>query len=243
MALMANTRINTADLRIFTDYHSHVLPGMDDGAQDLATSTTMMTMYRNQHVKRLVATPHYYAHKETVHKFLKRREEAFNRFGELRDYLTVLPGAEVRVEHGLCETPQVDRLTMGESKCILFELPFSPLKEWMLSEVLNIAYSYKITPIFAHIERYTELFTTEDMERLLSIQDAVYQISNRTLFKRDTRAFVLDLANAGYKIVFGSDAHNSHERFPNNIEAFKTLRFKLSKEVLTRLLEFSENLL
>ena len=49
---------------MLTDYHCHILPGIDDGAQDIDTSLGMIEIMREQGVERLIATPHFYAHEE-----------------------------------------------------------------------------------------------------------------------------------------------------------------------------------
>ena len=59
---------------MLTEYHCHVLPGLDDGSQNLGTSLAMLEMMKDQGVKRVVFTPHFYYHKEeSVDSFLERR--------------------------------------------------------------------------------------------------------------------------------------------------------------------------
>ena len=58
------------------DFHTHILPGMDDGAADVSTAVAMIRKLQEQGVERIVLTPHYYAENESVEEFLERREEA-----------------------------------------------------------------------------------------------------------------------------------------------------------------------
>ena len=51
------------------DLHTHILPGMDDGAKDTATSLQMLRMERDQGVDTVVLTPHYYRHRESAEDF------------------------------------------------------------------------------------------------------------------------------------------------------------------------------
>ena len=46
-----------------TDLHTHILPGMDDGARDVETSLELLRMEREQGVDRVVFTPHFYREK------------------------------------------------------------------------------------------------------------------------------------------------------------------------------------
>lgn len=49
---------------MLTEYHCHILPGMDDGSDSVDTSLKMVEMLKTQGVGRLIATPHFYAHRE-----------------------------------------------------------------------------------------------------------------------------------------------------------------------------------
>ena len=48
------------------DFHSHILPGIDDGARNLDTSMAMLEQIREQKVDYMVATPHFYASKDRI---------------------------------------------------------------------------------------------------------------------------------------------------------------------------------
>ena len=53
------------------DFHSHILPEMDDGSKDVKMSLAMLQMEREQGVTEVVFTPHFYAQQDTVAHFLK----------------------------------------------------------------------------------------------------------------------------------------------------------------------------
>ena len=58
------------------DWHTHILPEMDDGSQDVAESISMINMLVSQGINTVIATPHFYANDETVDSFLERRKKA-----------------------------------------------------------------------------------------------------------------------------------------------------------------------
>ena len=45
---------------MITDYHTHVLPGIDDGSKDAETSLEMLIQLKEQGIERVIATPHFY---------------------------------------------------------------------------------------------------------------------------------------------------------------------------------------
>ena len=61
------------------DFHSHILPEMDDGSKDAKMSLAMLQMEREQGVMEVVFTPHFYAQQDTVAHFLKKREQSVSR--------------------------------------------------------------------------------------------------------------------------------------------------------------------
>ena len=59
-----------------TDLHTHILPGMDDGAKDAAAAAAMLRMEAEQGVTGVALTPHFYRADETPERFLARRGAA-----------------------------------------------------------------------------------------------------------------------------------------------------------------------
>lgn len=59
------------------DFHSHVLPGIDDGSRNIETSIEMLRLSRNAGVDRMIATPHFYADEDRIEHFLEKREHAY----------------------------------------------------------------------------------------------------------------------------------------------------------------------
>ena len=55
------------------DLHTHILPGMDDGAKDVKTSLALLRMESAQGVGTVVLTPHFYRDREEPQHFLTRR--------------------------------------------------------------------------------------------------------------------------------------------------------------------------
>ena len=62
------------------DFHSHILPGIDDGARNLNSSMSMLEQVREQKVDYMVATPHFYASQDRIETFLQRRRDAWDAF-------------------------------------------------------------------------------------------------------------------------------------------------------------------
>lgn len=60
------------------DFHSHVLPGIDDGSDCVEESLEMLHTAKNQGVSTMLATPHFYAQDVSVDHFLEKRKKAYD---------------------------------------------------------------------------------------------------------------------------------------------------------------------
>ena len=58
------------------DFHSHVLPEMDDGSASVDMSIAMLQMQAEQGITHVIATPHFYPSRDDPERFLDRRNRA-----------------------------------------------------------------------------------------------------------------------------------------------------------------------
>lgn len=198
------------------DSHCHILPYMDDGAESLDISLQMIRLMHSQGVQTIVATPHFYAHREkSVKSFLERRAKSYKRLVEADKKNTeIMLGAEVAVEHSISQLSDVDKLCIEGTDYILFELPFTAFSHWALEEINNISYEYKLVPVFAHINRYLNYYSKSEMTEVLQ-SDAIMQFNIEAFASFKERRFVKELIKKGHRYMFGSDAHNMTDRKPN----------------------------
>ena len=81
-----------------TDLHTHILPGMDDGAQTIEEALALLQTQAQQGVDAVALTPHFYGRRESVESFLSRREAAWQQLLEATAGLQtpkLILGAEV----------------------------------------------------------------------------------------------------------------------------------------------------
>lgn len=195
-----------------TDAHIHILPCIDDGSDSIETSHKMLDMLKQQGVEQIIATPHFYAHRsKNIQFFLEKREEAYRLIGS-PEYIRL--GAEVAIEHGISDMTGIEKLAIQGSDLILLELPYTGYSSWMEEEIYNIAITYKLKPVIAHIHRYLEYYTKEQIEQILKMK-AIFQVNNEAFSNFKERRFVKRLIKEEYPVVFGSDSHNTDSRRPN----------------------------
>jgi tyrosine-protein phosphatase YwqE len=147
---------------VMVDMHSHVLPGIDDGAQNIEESIVLVKRLMGLGIKKIIATPHimadYYKNTpETIGNALEILK------AELKTQAIDII-VEAAAEHYFDETfePRIENkqlLTMGDNYA-LFEFSFinNPPNTMQAIQKM-IDYSYK--PILAHPERYSFMDITQ----------------------------------------------------------------------------------
>ena len=198
-----------------TEYHCHILPGIDDGSDSAETSLAMISLMQEQGIARIIATPHFYAHREkSVAHYLEKRQAAFSQIQQQSPVSEIRLGAEVAIEQGLSELAGIEQLRIAGTDLILLELPYRPYASWMSEEIYNIAAEYHLRVILAHVHRYLEYYSKSEMQKILSA-NVIFQVNNEAFGSWKERRFVKKLIAEEMPVVFGSDAHNLGNRRPN----------------------------
>ncbi|MBO5460197.1 MAG: capsular polysaccharide biosynthesis protein [Ruminococcus sp.] len=211
---------------MLTDYHCHVLPGIDDGAETPEISERMLDMMKMQDVGRVILTPHFYPHRESsVEDFLKKRANAFAKISHGTKFEFHL-GAEIAIERGISDISGIEQLAVEGTNLMLLELPFSGYGRWVLDEIHNLKCA-GIVPVLAHIHRYIGIYSKSELDEILNT-DAIFQVNAEAFSSFRERRFVKRLIRSGAKVVFGSDAHNLSDRKPN----FDFLKRKVKDEII-----------
>ena len=212
-----------------TDFHSHVLPGIDDGSDSTETSLQMLDMWRKQGIGRICATPHFYAEYNTPERFLKRRNAAYaalrGAMGDDDSYPSFLLGAEVRFFDGISGTRELPALCLQGTELLLLEMPFTKWSDRMLGEVDDIC-RRGIQPVAAHIERYFSYNDKKTMRRFMEL-DILVQCNAEFFLTRRTSRKALHMLREGRIHFLGSDAHNVGTRCPNIGPALDLISRKL----------------
>ena len=81
------------------DFHTHILPGIDDGAKDVSVSAAMLETEKEQGVNEIVLTPHYYGKFYSPTDFVRRRAAASRRGSRGGQHLCKFPAASQCIVH------------------------------------------------------------------------------------------------------------------------------------------------
>lgn len=226
------------------DFHSHILPQIDDGSSGVKESLEMLEELSLQGVDTVVATSHFYATQRSPQEFLARRERAFE---QLKARLPenaprILLGAEVLYFPGMSRMDELSTLCIEGTNILLLEMPFRPWSEHMIREVHDLARSGRYTLMMAHIERYYDDQPVSVWDDLLG--EGVLMQSNADCFlpffagRKALRLLREDRIH-----LLGTDCHNMTSRPPQMDEALRVIRRRLGEEKLAQIDELGRELL
>lgn len=220
-------RIATFDLT--TDIHSHILPGIDDGAQDMETSLALLRGLESLGLKSVWLTPHV---KENVFpNTFESVTAAFDKFRQ--DIAGAGIGLTLNVAAEYYMGPRfLDLLASGaklltiKDKYILVEVSMQQEPLFIFETMYEIA-GRGYVPILAHPERYKYYYGREDVFAKLRRQGCKFQINLLSVagyYGRDVRSAAMKLLKSGYYDFTGTDIHNArHLEFLADKSARKVL--------------------
>ena len=228
-----------------TDFHTHILPGIDDGCQSVQDSVKLIQCELKDGIENIFLTPHFYPQQMFPSSFLENRNQAMEQllasFPSDAQLPNLILGAEVLYCPGMSQWEQLDSLTLGNSNYILIEMPFDRWSDNTFLELKRIC-KRGLTPILAHIERSIPVLGAARFINCLHALPVLLQ-SNCEFFtdKRTQRTALKLLAEKKIHII-GSDCHRPNWRSPNMSQAKEIILNNIDHE--TRLhLKQSENLI
>ncbi len=199
------------------DLHSHILPGIDDGARDWDETLRMCRMAAEDGVETLAATPHIV---EGIYP--NETPQIAAHLDELRRRLDgaapeVILGAEVRVGANLVERLAAGTIpTLNGRSYLLLELPYDILPPGLDRLIFQLKVQ-GITPIIAHPERNLRIQQQPDLLAPLIRGGALVQVTAMSIageFGERVRACAETILRCRMAHLLASDAHNAAKRPP-----------------------------
>lgn len=198
------------------DMHSHILPGIDDGAQNMEETMQALREAYQQGIRAVIATPHYYPERyepdgERIRELCRQvKSQCRQENLDIRLY----SGQECFYYSELADKlDQGEVLTLAGSRYVLTEfLPDSPYVQ--IQQGLNQLLQRGYYPVLAHFERYECL---EKEERLWELKNrgVLLQMNFDTFIQKKhwfSKNLWGKLLQSGIVDLVGSDCHGMHFR-------------------------------
>lgn len=203
----------------YIDIHSHLLPGIDDGARNLEMSLQMLRTAQKEGIAEIIVTPHnkparHSAGKQKISSLIKELNERMQEEGIV---IKLHMGNELYYRSGLAEELMEGKgLTMAGSEYVLTE--FSPMDDY--DYIRNGIYSLTAggyRPILAHVERYAKIRGRLDRVEELIKMGCYLQANAESILGNlgfQTKLFTKMLLKERLLHFVATDAHDMTARSP-----------------------------
>ena len=221
---------------MYIDFHTHILPDIDDGARGMEMALEMLAVAGECGAETVILTPHVDASSD-FDKFLSVRNEKYAALCDAalkdgRKFPKLLRGAEVLLDTALSECEGARSLCIEGTELLLLELPYTSWNSWYSHEIHNIIKNHGVIPVLAHIERYINNVTDiKKLEQLISL-GAKFQINASSFLSFSGRRIIRELAADGLISAIGSDAHNLSRRSPDIKKALNAFGKKFGPDFI-----------
>ena len=238
------SKLADSNKELIIDFHSHILPGIDDGSKSMEESLRMLETSRDSGVECVVLTPHFYADKWDAATFLSSRARAFEELSSAASELGIMLalGAEVEYFEGITAMEELQSMNISGTDAVMIEMPFCPWSKRVVRDVIEIAGRRKHRVIIAHIERYIDYQDEAVIEDLLNA--GVVMQANANSFSGLFRSHkCIKMLKNGLIHVIGSDCHNMTVRPPNLMSALDTIGKKCGTAALDNIMRVGNSIL
>ncbi|KGK91253.1 histidinol phosphatase [Desulfosporosinus sp. HMP52] len=195
------------------DTHSHILPGLDDGAKTIADSLGIVRQLVHSGFTTLIATPHVMEGRDFLspEEILAAVEQLRKHVAEEEILVEIWPGAENYISPDLGKWAGEGKLmTLGNTgKYLLLELPMLEIPQYT-EQVLFDLQVQGLTPVLAHPERNRGLIERPEYLVEWANKGVLFQMNLRSLSGRygpEAQELAERMLRSGLIHFVGSDAH------------------------------------
>lgn len=199
------TLLKSGFLNHFTDYHTHILPGVDDGIKTMEESLELLRLFEEEGVKSIVLTPHImdeYPHNDPI--FLRARFEKLQQ--QYQGVIELRLGAEYMIDSKFGEHLKGEMLTIKENY-LLVETSYVFEPQGFMAAIKEAKdKGYQI--VLAHPERYS--YMTREHHRQLRQLCVFYQLNLPSVlgfYGPKVYQNALDLLESNSYHFIGTDIH------------------------------------
>lgn len=217
------------------DLHSHILPGVDDGSDDMDMSLKIANLYVENGINKVISTSHYIEGEVcNSPELLRKGIESLQYELDILDIpLEIYPGNEIYL------TPNVvgkvldgEILTLNDSNYVLIELPMKEMPIYVKEMIYELRLK-GITPIIAHPERNSRI--QEDPNILCEFinMGALAQLnlpSLEGLYGKSANNTAITLLQHNMIHFAGTDTHSNRRRSPKVRKSLEILSSLVSSE-------------
>lgn len=209
------------------DFHSHILPQIDDGSENPEMSADMLNISLNEGALHICATPHFIAGEiEIAREDYERRLEELSSF-YCNPNIKILSGLELYIHPDLPKLYKEKRIWgLNNTRYLLIELPMQEFPIYTEKLFYQLRLEGAI-PIIAHPERNTRIMKHNELLVNLVEQGTLVQMnagSLRGIYGQTVQKCAEKFVRMNMVHILGSDGHNNTKRTTEIAEGYKRVK-------------------
>lgn len=224
----------------FIDMHSHILPGVDDGAKDVEEMKKMLQIAYDEGIRCIIATPHHHPHRGRAPvETLKKRAAILRQAAhEIDDRFRIFLGTEIYFGQDVAQKLKEGKiLSMNRREYVLVEFPPSQTYQYIRQGLQQLQFAgYEV--ILAHVERYHCIVEEPELAEELHDMGVNLQVNAGSIIGdsgRKIKKFIEGLMDQDLVFCVGTDAHDTKKRPPKMKKAAKHVEKKYGEDYTRRI--------
>ena len=230
---------------MYFDIHSHILPGVDDGAKDMEESIKLLEMMQAQGITHVLATPHFYPQEDNLTDFSERISVTYAKL-EAETVKRGLPkiylGCEMLYFEGIGQSESLPVLCLNGTNYLLLELTDECINNTLFKDIIDMRDKIGVIPIIAHVERYCKAKNYKKFIKFLISEKIPTQINASSVLMPFFKRVIKRLLKANVVFALATDAHSVKERPPLLIPALRVISDIFGDEYRIQLIKNSTEL-
>lgn len=225
------------------DLHCHLLPGIDDGARNIAESMALAKMAYDSGITHVVCTPHI--HEPYFNNDIGVIESTHEIFKSalVRENIPLQShyAAEVRISPNIVALAQANSLPflgyLNDRPVLLLELPHSHIPPGTEQLILWLKKN-GILPMIAHPERNRDILANYSKVSWLRGKGVLFQLTAGAVkgtFGESVKRCAFKILEDGFADIIATDAHNTHKRPPELDDAYTLVEEEFGRPIANAL--------
>ena len=221
------------------DFHSHILPGIDDGSRSIEETKNLLLEAKNIGITKIISTSHYAIDCFETPEY--KREELIKQLNSENKYPEIILGSEIFLTYNIIDLLKEYKASpINKTNYILFELP---LKEQFLNlkDLINKLKENNYKLILAHPERYYVI--QKNFNYLLELKEMgiIFQSNYASIlgyYGLNAKLILKKMLKNNLVSLLGSDVHRENTIYPRIPRAIKKIKSIITEEYFK---DISEN--
>lgn len=213
----------------YIDVHCHVLPGVDDGSDNMDETVEMLKIAMKSGISDVIVTPHYkHGRVGTPRNVVEEKIRQVEKYAELSGINVKLhPGTEIYYNSSLEEKLESGWLArMNDTDFVLLE--FNPMETFQyVKNAIDDVFSLGFHPVLAHVERYQCMLAKPENVKTLHDEGCRIQANAGSIagdFGFKVKHFLKKLLKDQLIDYVGTDAHDCKRRKPEMLKCADVIR-------------------